>query len=366
MQTSTRQYQIWARPTLPPAAAETITLDKWNRLTPDATPKLRKALSVAILAGSCFFVSLGTSSAETPGLDKWMGELPDIIRRPKRVVPIEEAQPDFSVVSQVQILADWTPELPEYRPTPRRLVRADSSYPLLTSWVEAPGLDKWLGEYPDIINRLKKPLQFNQVQSDFSIVVPELVTLDKWIPSNPDRQREKHYPQHPDYKEPVLTSWLEMPGLDKWLGEYPDIINRVKRPLQFNELQPDYAMVVPEVITLDKWNPSVPVRFYIRPKLLQHGTYQNPLVIPPEVITLDKWFARMNEPRRLPVSMRHPVYIKLPAGALVERIILPTDFAVKISIDGNIVTKVSIDGYIMFKDAVVGYIVQKDSEEGNL
>lgn len=173
----------------------------------------------------------------------------------------------------------------------KQLAKADSTFNILTTASETIFIDKWLGAYPDILNRIKRPQQFNPMFVDFSVPGVEVVTMDKWYRGQPDQLFRLKRPLLMPFDQRLdAASYLETITPDKWAPLFPDRINRILPRQQFNPMFVDFSVPSAEVVTMDKWYRGQPDQlFKLRRSLLMAFDQRLDAATYLETITPDKW-----------------------------------------------------------------------------
>lgn len=185
------------------ALKENITLDKWEPYFPDRIDKKPRPVDTGLWAA---IIGL-----ETITLDKWKPTYSDIVWKFKPLVPEGKiVHPIGIITGENIIITDWEPNYPDKIDTKRPLTPT-GHFATPIGIVSSP---LWYPAYQDIIWRAKRPV-------DTGIQVL-----------------------------PQLISWAEKVSLDKWLGTYPDKVERAKTALTSPVVVEPFVL---EVVTLDKW-----------------------------------------------------------------------------------------------------------------
>jgi hypothetical protein len=134
------QFPGHMEPVLPTARVETITLDQWNPSLP--TPRPRRSLPAAILAGALFFVPVVAVQA-APTVDKWAPSLPPIVQKAKALpTAIQSGRTQFYVQVDIPI-----PIFAALQEPPAAAPRVSHGFtvidPIALKLPEPPQIDKW-------------------------------------------------------------------------------------------------------------------------------------------------------------------------------------------------------------------------------
>jgi hypothetical protein len=132
----------------------------------------------------------GSGFKETPQVDKWLPQYPDIVRKLPRTAYFESTF--------------WDPN---------------------TKFPEQVFIDKWAPVYPDKIYARPRAAYFEPSFQDPNVSFPESVFIDKWAPVYPDYINAR--PRNPAALAPYFTTaqivdWSETIYADKWQPVYPE------------------------------------------------------------------------------------------------------------------------------------------------
>ena len=151
-------------------------------------------------------------------------------------------------------------------------------------------LDKWIPVAPE---RLDPPRRLREGYS-FHLTPPQLVTAEKWLPVAPERihARKRTFPADAILPDPPLA-WTV--SLDRWAPTYP--IRLDPKPMR-QAFWDGYFSVDPASLTrkefpgLEKWQPVTPERIAAsgrRQPALYSQTAHEPILGIQLVPLLDKW-----------------------------------------------------------------------------
>ena len=256
------QYQGITKPVFTPAAAaETITLDKWQGAWPQPHPVLKR------------LVQYGVNFA------------------------IAE-QADDGLAPVYWLLPTNTPPRAS-----RALVATGSSELRQTSFAESITVDKWWRQIQVPLRDLsRRQAIYPTVVSDYLAQVPsaEVIRVDKWNRSYPDllfaAVRLRDYGQF--VIDPTLTT--ERASIDKWGQPVQEPLRRIAhREYIYPISVADYLAQIPgaEVIRVDKWGRNYPDRVWGASRLRDYTHFTVDPTLTAERASIDKWGQPIEQPR---------------------------------------------------------------------
>lgn len=277
------------------AAAETVTLDKWNRGLSE--PVRRVGLAIALIVASGAIISpWALTQAEAVTADRW-------VQPP--------SQPTLRVKD-----TGW---------------RQTSFFAPASPFTETVSADRW-AQPPSQPTLAKRRTQPDSVYYSYYVApAAETVTLDKWF--SPLREPVRFRLSLPAYEQQALAfvkadPFPESVTYDRWASPLSEPV-RFRRGLPTWEQQTTaFTQFNIEAVTLDKWYSALREPVRVRPALrsaLQQTTAH--LLVAPfaEAVSLDRWLQPLSEPQRfrqgLP-SREQQTFAFVKAGPFAESVTL--------------------------------------------
>lgn len=272
-------------------------------------------------------VLVPAAAPATPAVSSWGQPTVTPVRRVTSIALIASS---FFFVPVVQAAAPvappldgWSGQYPGPRAAARRVIDSGSVDVLRDIAVVAvPSIDSWGSQ--TTWARFRETLTI----ADGSFHVPfEEITIDKWYTRSEVPVVRKPWVrggQWSSFIDPAIAP-PEVITLDKWEPSYQDILPRAKpRPITGPEFAPPLDALAAEVLTIDKWGPEYPdiiFRIPVRPRTgPEFAPTLNALAV--EVITLDKWWQPTSEPRRGPKLLSVACY---PFWSYTDSAIVPPE-----------------------------------------
>lgn len=337
------QYQASAKPVLVPAAAETITPDKW--FAPLGEPvRVRVTIGPQLQQATAFVQAAPFNEAVS--LDKWLAPLAE----PVRVKPalLTGAQQSFAFVK-----ADPFPETtdpgkwhrPLGEPSVKRRAAVAQQQSVIFAQPEDVTVGKWLTPFSE--PQRSRPALRTASQQHVAFVqaspFAETVSADRWAQplSQPTRSRPQTQPVAVSYAQYVDAA-VETVTLDKWHRSFSDPVRKLGLP---TAEQQSFAFVkadpFAESVSVDRWlqpldQPTLAKRktqpdavSFVAPQVItgwqqpfdrptlrrglptaQQQTFAFVQAAPfAETVSVDRWLRALSEPR----WSRRPVAYQLPA-----------------------------------------------------
>jgi len=307
-------YQGIAEPLHKDSVSETITIDKWYKDHPN--PVLRKALSIAILAGA-FFMHPTINFAEDIKVDKWFQPTQQPVLR--KVTRQTAGETRFELPRTI-LLSDWFKQACEpVRNKPRQLLGGEARTEVVST--EVITVDKWWRQISEPY--FSKIRQQRYGESRFEL--PRTIFIDDWNQNIVQPYFSKLRQQR--YGESRFEVPRDIFVSDWFLPTEQPRITKV-RNVNTGETRTELAIISAEIITLDKWwqitqqpilrkttrqaagkfrfetpaqvfdwiqQQSQPVRRLLTRIYTQD--YSIVSITVQELVTLDKWFKETNQPR---------------------------------------------------------------------
>lgn len=279
--------------------AEIITLDKWNRLSPDLIFRGKR------LPNYAHFSIDPTLRAERASLDKWGQPL---------------SLPRWDLKRQQAIYPS---------------LAIDSQFYLIPP-IEVIRLDKFGRHYPDLIFRAKRLSDYGQFSIDPTLR-NESVSVDKWV--SPDF--------HPRASKRLIVGGAQLllvpesPTLDKWLQN--NVQPRSVRRLLTTDSQ---VLFISETLTLDKWigQSAEPIR--------RRAPLSDSLVIVPASLSLARidWLLQQADIFRIRRLITHGAHLLLADLPVVISITYPTGVTIFDMSTGSTITLLDTESTIGVMD----------------
>lgn len=170
--------------------------------------------------------------------------------------------------------------------------------PVFTGTIEVVTLDKWIPSYPNRLDPLKRLNGGSFLLDPFGETQKETVFLDKWFFQLPERlNRARSATREPYLSYPTFTPVPPpMVSVDMWFVQHPERLNpRALRTANlYNFTLDPFSALQHETIFIDKWLPTYPNRLD-RARAATREPYYSAPVFVAEVVTLDKWFTQNPE-----------------------------------------------------------------------
>lgn len=171
--------------------------------------------------------------------------------------------------------------------------------PVFTGTIEVVTLDKWIPSYPNRLDPLKRLNGGSFLLDPFGETQKETVFLDKWFFQFPERlNRARSVTREPYLNYPTFTPMPPvMVSVDMWFVQQPERLNprSFRTANLYNFVLDPFSALKHETIFLDKWFTQNPEHLDSRRPLRRTDWYDAnvfPLPNPISPTTVDKWIGQ--------------------------------------------------------------------------
>jgi hypothetical protein len=284
------QYQTFTEPTpIGPAAQNRVSVVYPDRIW------AKVGLSLAILAGSYFApAAMEAKQSDFASNLSLYGTRQFQFQTLAAPPTVPSAPPFTPTIDKYQ--PNYPDQFLKTRAQPTAIQSGSVFYTRYFPKIETVTLDKWRGQYPDLLRQrsiFPAPCQMASIRGE--VPLGETVSLDKWAAVLPHIRFEK-----PGITRAILAGSsfrfagpvTEIPRLEKWADSYPDY--HYKKAVLIAAIQAGshfWSPIEIEPIRPDKWLPIYPDRISnvvgIREYLQQSIAIQRDPTV--ETVSPDKW-----------------------------------------------------------------------------